>query len=193
MRKNIFIILSAFFIVTSIANCKKEPPKLDMFPELGGDFTLTDQDGKNFNLKDLRGKAVILFFGYTNCPDVCPITLAKIGAAYKKLGDSADGVKTLFITLDPERDNSQKIKKYLSYFSYGPIGLTGRLEDIVKVTGLFKVLFVKRLTGNTNGYLFDHSTAAFLIDTKGRVRHLFGQNDRADTMATVIKVLLKQG
>jgi len=181
------------FIITGAWSCKTESPKLEILDTLGGDFTLTDQNGKAFNLKDVRGKAVLLFFGYTSCPDVCPLTLAKFNAAYKKLGGSADQVKTIFISVDPQRDKPEKLKQYLSYFKYEPIGLTGTPEELTKVAQLFKVLFVKRLTGTSSGYLFDHSTATFLIDKQGRVRHLFGQNDRPDTIATVISVLLKAG
>jgi protein SCO1/2 len=195
MKKIIRLTFIAILIFTleGVASCKHEEPKLDVMDTLGGDYTLTDQNGKAFNLKDLRGKAVLMFFGYTNCPDVCPITLAKFGAAYKKMGSDADEVKTVFISVDSQRDTPEKLKKYLSYFQYNPIGLTGTPEEISKVVRLFKVLFVKRLTGNSSGYLFDHSTATFLIDKQGRVRHLFGQTDRPETIATVISVLLKSG
>lgn len=193
MKKLIWIGLTGILILAGAASCNKEEPKLEIMDTLGGDFTLTDQNGKAFNLKDIRGKVALLFFGYTNCPDVCPITLAKFGAAYKKLGNSADEIKTIFISVDPQRDKPEKLKQYLQYFPYGPIGLTGKPEELNKVTGLFKILYVKRLTGTSSGYLFDHSTATFLIDKEGRVRHLFGQNDRPETIANVIRVLLKAG
>lgn len=167
--------------------------KLDVFDQLGGDFILTDQDGKKFGTKDLRGKIVLLFFGYTNCPDVCPLTLARYGAAYKLLGDGGNDVQSVFVSVDPRRDTPEKLKKYLGYYKFNPIGLTGTEEEVAKVSQMYKIIFVKRLTGNSSGYLFDHSTASFLIDKKGRVRHLFGQNDRPETISTVINVLKKEG
>ena len=193
MKKKIRISFIGILLLMAagISSCKHEQPKLEILDTIGSDFTLTDQNGKAFNLKDVRGKVVLMFFGYTNCPDVCPITLAKFGAAYNKLGSSAGEVKTIFISVDGQRDTPEKLKKYLSYFKYDPIGLTGTPEEISKVVKSFKVLFVKRLTGNSNGYLFDHSTATFLIDKQGRVRHLFGQTDRPETIANVISVLLK--
>jgi len=193
MKKLIPIILSGAFLFSGIASCKQDAPKLDLVEGIGGDFTLTDQHGKAFNLKDLRGKIVLLFFGYTNCPDVCQITLGKYGVVNKKLGNVADDVKVILVSVDWQRDNPERLKKYLDYFAYKPIGLTGTPDDITKVARLYKALFVKRLTGTGNGYLFDHSTATFLIDKQGRTRHIFGQNDRPDTVINVINVLLKSG
>jgi protein SCO1/2 len=199
--KNILYVLISLSLAFASFQCKARSEgadaasmKLDVISELGGDFILIDQDGKKFNSNELRGKMVLLFFGYTNCPDVCPLTLAKYGAAFKLLGDdTVNEVKVVFISLDTKRDTPEKLKKYLSYFPYSPIGLTGKDSEISRVAGLFKILFVKRLTGDATGYLYDHSTASFLLDKKGRVRHLFGQNDRSSTIATVIKVLRKEG
>lgn len=177
----------------AFAGCREtEEKKLEIY-DLGGDFTLTDQNGKSFQLSDLRGKMVLLFFGYTNCPDACPTTLSTIGAVYKKLGDLSEQMATVFISVDTNRDSVAKLKEYLSYYDYGPIGLTGSQSEVTAVTEQFKIIFSKRVDPDSKGgYQVDHSTSVFLVDRLGRVRHHFHYTDAVSTFTGVIRFLAKE-
>ena len=105
---------------------------------IGGDFTLVDQHGAPFELQGLRGQAAMLFFGYTYCPDICPVTLSKMGRVYQLLGEDQQELTTLFVTVDPKRDTQEKLAEYLDYFALDAIGLRGDKEEIdqVKVSHL---------------------------------------------------------
>ncbi len=172
--------------------CKEQKTQLDIIDSLGGEFTMTDQNGQDFRFSSLRGNTVLLFFGYTKCPDACPNTFSKIGSVYKKLGDDAADVKTVFISVDRGRDTVEKIREYVSYFKYEPIGLTGTKEELQHATNLFKIVYNKRKTDSAIGYQMDHSTTVFVIDKQGRVRYLFSQSDRAENLASIIRFLQKE-
>jgi protein SCO1/2 len=121
--------------------CQRRNPASCRAP-IGGDFTLTDQDGKPFSLASLRGKAVLIFFGYTMCPDACPTTLSKLSSAYAKLTeDERTRVKAVYITIDPERDTPAVMKDHLTYFGVDAVGLTGTVEETTKVAAQFGAHF----------------------------------------------------
>jgi protein SCO1/2 len=103
----------------------------------GANFTLTDQDGRPFQLSSLRGRVVLLFFGYTSCPDACPTTLSKLARVYKLLGRHRERVVTLFVSVDPGRDTPRVLKEYLKYFRVNAVGLTGTKEEIDRVVGFY--------------------------------------------------------
>lgn len=154
------------------------------------DFTLKDQDGNDFHLRDHRGKVVLLFFGYLTCPDICPVTLSKLSRAYQLLGERSKNVLTLFITIDPSRDTPQKIKEYLDFFKLNAIGLTGTQEEINKVVDALKANYQKVETDSAAGYLMDHSDYVYLIDGQGRVNELIHTDDTAEKIAGLIKGIL---
>ncbi|MDW8083943.1 MAG: SCO family protein [Candidatus Caldarchaeum sp.] len=120
------------------------------------DFTLTDQNGRPFSLSSVRGKAVLLYFGYTNCPDVCPLVLSKFGKTLKDLGDKADRFAVIFITVDPERDTVEAMRRYVSYYSPKIIALTGTPEEIEKVMALYNVYAKKHPPDEKGNYIVDH-------------------------------------
>jgi len=154
------------------------------------DFTLHDQDGKIFHLKDHRGEIVLLFFGYTSCPDVCPTTLSKLARVYALLGPLRQKVLTLFVTVDPQRDTAQKLKEYLQYFNINALGLTGTKQEIDAVVDDYKATYEKVVTNSSAlGYMFDHTDYLYLIDAQGKTAHLFHPEDRAQDMAQIIKGL----
>jgi len=128
------------------------------------DFTLTDQNGKPFTLSSVKGKAVLIYFGYTNCPDVCPTVLSKYTQAISVLGMDADKAVFLFITVDPERDDVATMKKYLSYYSPKIIGLTGRPEEVKKVLDAYGVVAVKNSPDEQGRYFVDHSAFVYGAD-----------------------------
>ena len=140
------------------------------------DFTLIDQDGEQFTLGNLKGKAVLIFFGYTHCPDVCPATLSDFKKIKTRLGMEADQVHFVFITADPERDTPEQIKAYLGNFDTTFIGLTGEIQDLEQVLKDYGVYRAKVESDNPQNYLVDHSARIYLIDPKGnlKVTYLFG-------------------
>lgn len=135
---------------------------------IGNDFTLTDQEGRPFRLQQLRGKVVLLSFGYTYCPDICPTELAAMSRVLDGLGNDADRVQGLFISLDPQRDTPGVLKNYLAYFHPRLIGLTGSTESIREVAGQYRVRYRKNLRPSGD-YSLDHSANLYLIDQQGRL------------------------
>ena len=132
------------------------------------DFSLTDQHGKDFHLRDLRGKVVLVFFGYTRCPDVCPIELQHMATALRNLADEARHARGLFITLDPENDRPEILAQYLNYFGAGLVGLTGDRQQLDAVARLFRVSYKKNLLSQ-NRYTLDHSANLYVVDRDGRL------------------------
>jgi len=188
------IILSIIFLAVCIpwARCENQDGRSTAMdygtlnPQR--DFTLHDQDGKIFHLKDHRGEIILLFFGYTSCPDECPTTLSKLARVYALLGPMRQKVLTLFVTIDPQRDTPQKLKEYLKYFNINAIGLTGTKQEIDAVVDSYKAMYEKVVTHiSALGYDFDHTDNLYLIDEQGKTSYLFHLEDKAKDMAQVIK------
>ncbi|MGQ5523562.1 SCO family protein [Chitinimonas sp. PSY-7] len=140
---------------------------------IGGEFRLTGHDGKLRSLSDFKGKAVVLFFGFTHCPDVCPTTMSELAIAMKQLGEKANQVQVLFVSVDPERDTPTLLSQYVPAFNPGFIGLTGSQEEIRAVADKFKIVYQKSAPGgssNANNYTVDHSAGAYIIDKQGQLR-----------------------
>jgi len=146
---------------------------LQRFEQIGGDFTLVDQYGKPFTLSAQKGKAVLLFFGYLTCPDVCPTTLLELAQIRKELGKDADQVIFAFVTVDPHRDKPEKLKDYLINFDPAFLGLYGEPDEIAKVSELYKVAYKRREQPSALGYTIDHSSGTYLIDKAGDLRYIF--------------------
>ena len=152
-------------------------------------FTLTNHQGRPTHLSDFRGKAVVVFFGLTQCPDVCPTTLNKMAQVMKLLGEDASRVQVLFVTLDPERDTQDLLAKYVPQFHPSFIGLWGDLSATAATARDFKVFYQKTpLEGG--GYTIDHSTSAYIFDPAGRVRLYTQHNAAAEALAGDIRQLL---
>ncbi len=152
------------------------------------DFTLHDQNGGVFHLRDHRGQIVLLFFGYTSCPDECPATLSKLVRVYTLLGPLGKKVLTVFVTIDPKRDTPRKLKEYLSYFKINSLGLTGTKQEIDAVVDAYKATYEKVQTNSSAmGDMFDHTDLLYLIDTQGKTTHLFHPEDDARQIAQIIK------
>ena len=134
------------------------------------DFTLTDQNGEKVSLSDFRGKPVFLFFGYTHCPDICPITLSVLNGVSNEIGKpDSDEFKVLFVTVDPERDNPETLKKYVPFFNESFTGLTGTPDEIQDVANSFRAFYMKEESDSEAGYLMGHTSAIYLLDRKGNV------------------------
>ena len=134
---------------------------------LGGPFSLTDQNGATRTEKDFQGKFMLVFFGYTYCPDVCPTTLAVMSEALKMMGERANRIAPIFITVDPKRDTPEKLKSYLDSFGSQFVGLTGSADDIAKVTKEYRVYYRAQAANEKGDYAVDHSGVVYLMDPNG--------------------------
>lgn len=139
--------------------------------QIGGDLALTDHTGKARKLSDFKGKVVVVFFGYTQCPDVCPTTLSEVAAAMKELGPKAKDVQVLFVTVDPERDTQELLAQYVPAFDPSFLALRGSPAELETVAKQFKVFYQKNPTPS-GGYTMDHTAGSFVFDQQGRIRLL---------------------
>ena len=156
---------------------------------IGGPFTLVDHDGRTVTDADFRGRRMLVFFGYTYCPDVCPTTLSTITDALDLLGDQADRLARLFVTIDPARDRPEHMRAYVAHFHPAIIGLTGSAEQITDVAGAYRVFFaeVREDGADADDYLMDHSTMVYLMDEDGRFDVHFTGSTSAEDMAAKIR------
>lgn len=157
----------------------------------GKDFRLTDHRGHPRTLADFKGKAVVLFFGYANCPDMCPMTMYKLSQAMEKLGKDAERVRVLMVTLDPLRDTPDVLKQYVPAFHPTFIGLYGDEPTTAQTAKEFKVFYQKQEPDASGFYTVDHMGPAYIFDPQGRLR-LFASNEHsADVIAKDLQTLLK--
>lgn len=154
-------------------------------------FKLTNQDGQPFQLAHLRGRVVLLFFGYTSCPDACPTTLSKLARVYRLLGAQRERVVTLFVSVDPGRDTPRVLKDYLKYFRVNSIGLTGTKEEIDRVVSQYGARYEIEKSDSAAGYHINHSTDLYLIDQKGEVAHRFKYEDGTELIADTVRRLIR--
>jgi protein SCO1 len=153
------------------------------------DFVLRSQDGREVSSADLREKVLVVFFGYTSCPDVCPLTLSKLGEAFRRMGEEGDRIQVFLITVDPARDTPQRMAEYLAAFHPSFRGLSGTEEEIREVADAFGAFFVR--TGEGESYTVDHTARAFVIDTTGRITLTFPITATSQEMARDLTRLLE--
>ena len=156
------------------------------------DFALKDFNGKPRSMADFKGKAVVIFFGYTQCPDICPTTMHDLGEVMKQLGPSADKVQVLFITVDPERDTAQLLSQYVPAFDKRFLGLTGTLPEIDKTAKDFHVYYQKVEGKTKDSYSMDHTAGLYIYDPEGRIRVFAGNTAPMDSIVHDLKILLGQ-
>ncbi|NUO79233.1 SCO family protein [candidate division KSB1 bacterium] len=164
----------------------------EMPETLIADFELQDHDGQPFKLSDQHGKVVLFFFGYTYCPDVCPMTLSTWARVHQALEADTAGVKFVYVTVDPERDTPEKLKAHMSIFSEDFIGLTGSVEALRAVYAAFGV-YVEKVTiaASATGYLVNHTSRMFVVDQKGVLRVLLDHAAPVDDVVHDIRLLLR--
>lgn len=156
----------------------------------GVDFRLTDHNGKSRTLADFRGKVVVMFFGYTHCPDVCPTTLSEMGRVMQILGRDAERLQVLFVTLDPARDTPELLSKYVPSFNPTFLGLYGDGAATEKVAKDFKIFYRIAVGKTAESYTVDHTAASLVFDPQGRLRLFINYGLGADQIAPDIKKLL---
>ena len=161
-------------LVLAVAACGPAAPKFQGSDVTGigygRDFRLTDHTGKPRTLADFRGKVVVLFFGYTQCPDVCPTTLSELAATMQKLGPDAARVQVLFVTVDPERDTPDLLSRYVPAFNASFLGLYGDAAATAETAKEFKILYQKQPGSTPGAYSVDHSAGTYVFDPQGRLR-----------------------
>ena len=187
---------SLVLLAVLAAACTPEAPKFRSTDVTGADFgkelALTDHNGKQRTLADFRGKAAVVFFGYTHCPDVCPTTLVDMAGVMKALGADAERVQVLFVTVDPERDTPQVLTQYVPAFDPRFLGLYGDLPATQRVAKEFKIFYELQPPKAPGAYTVDHSSQSYVIDPQGRLR-LFVRPERiAADLAADLRTLLKQ-
>lgn len=154
---------------------------------LGGPFTLTDQEGKRRTDAEFRGKHMLVFFGFVNCPDFCPTALYTISQAMEKLGADADRFVPVFISVDPERDTPETLKNYAQNFDKRVVMLTGTPDEIAAVAKAYRVYYAKRPQANTGSYTMDHSVYVYLMDPTGKFVTHFRHAVPPDDLAAALK------
>jgi protein SCO1/2 len=157
-------------------------------PRMAPDFTLRGSDGGELALSRFRGKVVVLGFGFTTCPDVCPTTLATLASAHKKLGERGGEVQVVYVTVDPERDDPERLRTYLKSFDPTFLGGTGTAERLEAVRNQYGIAAQRIVRGDS--YAFSHSSYTYLIDRAGRLRALMPYGSSADTYVHDLLILL---
>lgn len=160
-------------------------------PEPSFDFNLTSSSG-DVSLSDYRGKLVLIYFGYTFCPDICPATLANVGQALRDLGTQADDIQVIMVSLDPERDTPEKLSKYVSQFHRSMIGVTGSKEQLDEVTSLYGIFYQIAEGSDATGYLIDHTATLLVLDREGYLKLVFPFGVTSQDIADDLKYMLRQ-
>ncbi|MBK6632588.1 MAG: SCO family protein [Betaproteobacteria bacterium] len=154
------------------------------------DFALTDHTGKPRTMVDFRGKAVVIFFGYTQCPDVCPTTMTGMAEAMKLLGADADKVQVLFVTVDPERDTPQLLAQYVPVFNPNFLGLYADAQTIARTAQDFRIFYKKQPGSTPSTYTVDHTAGSYVYDPKGRLRLYIKHGEKPEVIAKDLKLLV---
>jgi protein SCO1/2 len=183
-----------WLVALGCLNCHRAAREALPILPVGGDFTLTDHNSRPFSLSSLRGKAVVIFFGYTSCPDACPTTMSKLSSVYRRLGDDAKRVKVLYVSVDPERDTPSVLKEDLGSFSVDALGLTGTKAEIDKVVALYGAEYEITPTPDSAAkYTVAHSTTLYALDAAGRTRLEFPYDASADEIVRGLQAILATG
>lgn len=195
MRKTLTLL--ALTLALILAGCDQAPkPAFRGSDITGANFglrlDLADHNGRAVTLESFKGKLVVLFFGYTHCPDVCPTTLSDMAEAFKLMPAGASGkVQVLFVSVDPERDTPEVLKAYVPYFHPSFLGLHGSPEQVAQAAREFRIVYRRHVEPGAGGYLVDHSAGSYVLDGHGRLRLYlpFGHKPQeiADDLLTLLK------
>lgn len=195
--QRVFARIFAAIALITLTGCEQKTalaPKFQLTDVTGATFgkslNLTDHNGQPRTLADYRGKVVVVFFGYTQCPDVCPITLAELAKVAKDLGADAAKLQVLFVTLDPDRDTGDVLKRYVPQFNPSFIGLSGDAEATARAAKEFKIYF-QRKPLEKGSYTVDHSAGSYILDQQGRLRLFAQYGAGAPALLNDIRLLLK--
>jgi protein SCO1 len=183
-------LILCMVLLGTLACNRAASAKLPVLP-IGGDFALTDHNGQHFDLSSLRGKAVVILFGYTSCPDACPTTLSKLSSVYRRLGDDAKRVKVLYISVDPQRDTPEVLKTDLGSYQVDALGLTGTKPEIDKVVALYGAEYeIVPMPNSAARYTVAHTTTLYALDAAGRARIEFPYEATVDQIVAGLQAIL---
>ena len=196
-RTSVFALASVLGTGFITAGCSQDKPSFRAIDITGAeyarDFRLPDFDGRTRSIADFRGKAVVVFFGFTQCPDVCPTAMSDLAQAKQLLGKDGERVQGIFITLDPARDTPEVLKGYVTNFAPDFVALRGDDAQTAATAKAYKV-FYKKVEGKTpTSYTLDHSAGSYVYDTQGRIRLYTRHGVGAQALADDLKILLAQG
>lgn len=188
---------SALALALAFAGCQKsEAPAFKSIDitgaEYGRELELTDADGQRRHLTDFKGKVVVVFFGFTQCPDVCPTTMVELAQVKKALGADGERVQGVFVTIDPERDTAAVLKAYVISFSPDFVALRGTDEETKAAAKQFKVFFAKVPGKSPDSYSMDHTAGSYIFDTQGHIRLFTRYGSGAEALTHDLKLLLAQ-
>jgi len=187
------ILVGSGAFLTACSKGKPEFRGVDISEvEYARDIQLPDHNGQQRSLKDFRGKVVVVFFGYTQCPDVCPTTMQEMAEVKKLLGQDGERLQSIFVTVDPERDTPEMLKAYMGNFDPSFLALRGTAEQTAAVAKDFKIYF-KKVDGQTpTSYTMDHSAGSYIYDTQGRLRVYYRYGSGVEALAADVRTLLKE-
>lgn len=193
MQRRHFLAGLVAVCVCGATGCTQRPADADVpVLEGGGDFSLTDHDGRPFTLASQRGRVVLIFFGYTFCPDACPTTLSKLASVYRRLGTNATRVKTLYVSVDPERDTPDVLKADLENFALDAVGLTGSKAELDAVVRQYGAAYeIVPTPDSAATYTVSHTTTLYAVDRQGRLRLKFRYEAGVDEIVDGLAPLLE--
>ncbi len=181
--------------VLALAACSPEKPKFNGIDITGADyaqdFTLTDHNNQRRSLSDFKGKVVVLFFGYTQCPDVCPTSMTELAEVKRLLGADGDKLQGVFVTVDPARDTTELLTAYMGNFDPTFVAFVPTADELADVAKRFKIYYKKQEGKTPTSYTMDHSAGSYVYDTQGRVRLYSRYGSGAKVLAQDIQMLLK--
>lgn len=193
-RRRLMAITAILTLSTALAACGEKKPEFlgsDISgSNLGKDMAMQDADGKLRTLADFKGKVKVVFFGFTQCPDVCPTAMAELAQAMTLLGDDASKAQVIMISVDPERDTREVLKAYVTAFNPSFIGLTGTPDQLATTAKSFKAYYAKVKGGAPGQYTMDHAASFYILDKDGNARVLVSGNAPAEDIAHDIRALL---
>lgn len=196
MRLRLMWVYLAFMVMAGLlASCQQGTSASFIGTDLTGTqfgkpLTLTDHTGKLRSMSDFKGKVVVLFFGYTHCPDVCPTTMSDLKQTMKLLGDKADDVQVLFVTVDPERDTQEVLAQFVPGFDPRFIGLRGTVAEVAANLSEYKVYAAKVSEPGKSSYTMDHSAGLYVFDKTGAPRIYLGYGEKPANIAHDLQLLL---
>jgi protein SCO1/2 len=199
MKRYIFFaLLVSVFVLLLLVFDNRQPGELlfndaGVNPEgIGGNFVLTGPGGKQISLADYKDKIVLLYFGYTSCPDVCPASMLQLKLAMQELADDSENVQGIFVSVDPERDYGERLQSYVQYFHPGFIGLTGSAEEIRKVSKQWSVEYQRLESTSALSYLIAHTDYIFVLDKDQQLAAIFTSSSNVEDIVDATKVLIKE-
>lgn len=195
-RGLVMVLLGLALVIVAIAAVPWQAKKraLELLPvntRMGGNFILPSTLGRPLDMASLHGKVVLLNFGFTSCPDVCPLVLARLRQVLKELGPDAAHTQVVFVSFDPARDTLPVLTAYVQHFSPDIIGVTGTEAGIASVAARYGVVYLKENSGSASGYGFAHSDYIYLLDAQGRVRKLYASDAKTMDMTADVRLLLR--